>query len=326
MSSYKRTAIIILILSLMLTGCSPGYTRHRYDFFDTFDTLTTVTGYTQTKTEFDRFADIIHDEMKRLHRLFDIYNDYESINNLKYINDNAGVAPIKVDEDIIALLELAKTAYDTSGGAVNVALGSVLRIWSSYREKGLRNPQNARLPDIDELRAAAVHTKIDEIIIDNTASTVFLRDPYMSLDVGALAKGYALRSAMEIAIAAGFDSGIISSGGDIITVGTPMDGRTHWSVGIRGSDGDIYDIIQITGGMSVASSGNYERFFKVNDLAYGHIIDPQTLMPAQHFGAVSVLHPDSAIAEMLSTALFILPKDQGQALVELWNAEAIWIN
>ena len=116
----------------------------------------------------------------------DIYNDYDGINNLKTINDNAGVAPVKVDEKIILLLKDCTDYYDLTDGKVNVAMGSVLQLWHEARNDGINDPAHAYLPDADALTEAAKHTDPNQIIIDEAASTVYITDSKVRLDVGAI--------------------------------------------------------------------------------------------------------------------------------------------
>ena len=332
----RRSFLIVMIgalLSLSLAGCNSGYARYQRDSINTFDTHIMALGYARSQAEFDQWAAIIHGELHRLHMLYDIYNDYEGVNNLKTINDNAGIAPVKVDQAVIDLLEFAESAYHDSGGAVNIALGSVLSIWHRHRQEGIASPETASLPSMELLTAAMAHTNIADIVIDRENSTVFLRDSEMSLDVGALAKGFALQSAMEMARANGFSSGLINGGGDISLIGAPKGGREHWMIGVRNPvfvSGDsqadsLYDTLMLSGEMAVATSGDYLRYYIVDGRQYSHIIDPDTLMPADRYLSVTVVHPNAGTAEMLSTAAFILPHAEGARLLEYYDAQAIWI-
>ena len=120
-----------------------------------------------------------------------IRDSYEGINNIKTINDNAGIKPVKVDKRIIDLIKFSKDMYEKTNGKTNIAFGAVLSIWHEYRTIGIEDPANAALPSEEELRIASEHTNIEDIVIDEEHSTVFLSDPLMRLDVGAVAKGYA---------------------------------------------------------------------------------------------------------------------------------------
>ena len=166
-------------------------TRYEAEFLMLFDTVTRIVGYANDKEEFTRYVNIIHSNLEEYHQLYDIYNDYEGVNNIKTINDNAGIKPVKVDKRLIDLIKFSINLYEKTNGQTNIAFGAVLKIWHKYRTEGIEDPENAALPSEEELRNASMHTNIQDIIIDDELSTVFLKDPMMSLDVGAIAKGYA---------------------------------------------------------------------------------------------------------------------------------------
>ena len=128
----------------------------------------------------------IYDNLEEYHQLYDIYNDYKEINNLKTINDNAGIKPVQVDQRIIDLLTFSKDVYNKTNGKVNIAFGAVLQLWHDYRTEGVDNPEEAQLPPMDELIAASEHTNIEDLIINQEAGTVYIKDPDMRLDVGLL--------------------------------------------------------------------------------------------------------------------------------------------
>lgn len=329
------TALILLML--LFVGCKTAqkneYTKYSNSSFDTFDTLTMVVGYTKSEEEFNSYVEKIHSHFLKLHKLYDIYNDYEGINNLKTINDNAGIKPIMVDKEIIDLILFSKDWYKRTDGATNIAMGSVLSIWHDYREDGKSDPQNAKLPPMAALQDAAKHIDIDKVIVDTSNSTIYLSDKRMSLDVGAVAKGYATELVAKEIMAEGFNSGIIDAGGNVRTLGKPLDGvRERWGIGIHNPDKFILsdedtdlDVIFVNN-TSVVSSGDYQRYYIVNDEVYHHLIDPKTLMPGKYYSAVTVAVKDSGIADFLSTSIFILPYEKSRALVDsLDGVEAVWV-
>jgi thiamine biosynthesis lipoprotein len=308
-------------------GKQEKYRRFSAEFFDTFDTRVSFTAFAKDEAEFERYVNIVHDEMSRLHRLFDIYHDYDGLVNLKTVNEAAGTVPVTVDSDIVRLLELAKAAYEDTGGAVDVALGPVLAIWHEHREKAAGG--NASVPSLAELQAAAVRVSAHDILLDRENSTVLLRYPGMSLDVGAIAKGYAVERAVERVRESGLRSGLLNAGGNVAVVGGPLDGRATWNVGVRApgegkNASAILDILYLADGSAV-TSGTDQRYFMAEGRRWHHIVDPKTLFPAEGVSAVTVLHADSAVADVLSTAAFILPREEARALIAKHGAEAIWI-
>jgi thiamine biosynthesis lipoprotein len=326
-------AVILTFAALGKEGLTEGVPaeqarKFQTEFFGTFDTVISFTAFAKDESEFGKFLEAVRDEMTHLHRMFDIYNDYEGLSNIKTVNEAAGGAPVKVGAEILDLLETAKEAYSDTGGAVNAALGPALSVWHGYRERALANSADAVVPSYAELSSASAHMSPDDIEIDRKGSTVSLRYPDMRLDVGAIAKGFAVQRAVDRVKKAGLKSGIVNAGGNVAVIGLPFDGREAWSIGVQAPDGAagsrIIDVLSLTSGAAV-TSGNYQRYFVAGDTRYHHIIDPNTLYPAKGVKAVTVLHSDSTTADVLSTAAFVLPYAEARALITEHCAEAIWL-
>lgn len=329
----KISIVIILIMIVgVLSGCNSGpeYERYSGNFFGTFDTVTQVIGYTESEEEFSEYISIIQERMRELHEQFDIYNTYDGINNLKTINDNAGIEPVEVSDEIIDLLLLSKEWYDITDGKMNIAMGPVLRIWSDYREEAEFDPENGTIPPMEELEAANNYTDIDKVIVDEEKKTVYLEDKEMSLDVGAVAKGHAVELVVKEIQEEGFTSGLLSGGGNIRAFGKPMDNlRERWGIGIQNPDESVFSSSEESSletvfirDESVVSSGDYQRNYKVEGKLIHHLIDPDTLMPGDYFRAVTVVTEDSGVADILSTAIFLMPIDEGKELLDSLDMEA----
>lgn len=319
----------LCLIAALLSGCGQDSpTRYTAQFLDLFDTVTSLVGYAQSEEEFTEISQAFYDELESYHRLYDIYNSYDGINNIKTINDQAGIAPVTVDEKIIDLLEMAVTLYDSTNGRVNIAMGSVLEVWHDYREFGAAHPERAALPSQDELRQAAAHMDIRQIQIDRQNSTVYLADPNLRLDVGAVAKGYAVEMCARKLEAEGVDYLLISVGGNIRAIGKRADGSA-WRVGVQNplrEHSEEYLCELAIQDMAVVTSGSYQRYYTVDGTTYHHIIDPDTLMPMDRYLSVTALCPDSGLADALSTALFNMEPDEGRTLVDsLPGTEAMWV-
>lgn len=307
-------------------------TKFSAHYFDYFDTATTIIGYTDTKEEFDLICEDVKLLLNEYHKLFTIYNRYENLNNLVTINDvtNGEHQVVEVDEKIIDMLVFAKDMYKKTNGKVNIAMGSVLSIWHIYRNEGLDNPSAAQLPPADKLKEANNHTNINDLIIDEENNTVYLADPLMKLDVGAIAKGYAVEKIGDYLEDQGIDGFLLNVGGNIRTIGNVGEEGKPWKAGIENPDTEneekpYVEYVKVAG-ESIVTSGSYQRFYVVNGENYHHIIDPETLMPGTNFKSVSVITDDSGLGDAFSTALFLMSYEEGKDLVEKTeNIEAMWV-
>lgn len=322
---------ILIILLLSFSSCSPQYQRFQTEFTGPFDTATVIIGYAQSEADFARHANAIFDRISELHILFDIFNEYQGINNIYTINANAGISPVEVDREIIDMLLYAREGYELSGGLVDITLGPVLRIWHRYRMEFVIYGEQHAMPSYEELREAAEFVGMQDLIIDAEMNTVFLQREGMSLDVGSIAKGYAVGLVADMAREAGLTSAILNVGGHVVTIGSPQGGnRDTWNIGVQNPElgaeaGSVIDTVRFND-MVLSISGGYQRFFVVDNVAYNHIIDPRTLMPASRYKQVAVIHEDSTLADILSLALFIMPFEEGYELAREYGAKALWID
>ena len=329
-----KTSVLLLALTLVLCAglpsCAPATEKFSAYSLDYFDTATTITGYETSKERFDQISGEVLALLEEYHRLFTIYNRYEGMENLCTVNElkDGAHRVVKVDRKIIDLLLYAKEMYTLTDGKVNIAMGSVLSIWHDYRTAGLDDPFNAELPPKELLDEAAKHTDINNLIIDEKNSTVFISDPKMTLDVGAVAKGYAVEMAAQYLREKGYLTYIVNVGGNVRAVESKPKGE-KWTAGIENpgieSDQPYLRYLQISD-LSVVTSGSYQRYYTVNGTNYHHIIDPVTLYPAQEYLSVSVVCRHSGMGDALSTALFCMTYEEGSALVEsLEDVDALWV-
>lgn len=340
----KKQHLIISVVSLLVIAAvvtvgvfmleekspdEPQKVRYKSYAWDYFDTVTTISGYEYSGDDFDKVTKEIFSTLGEYHQFFDIYNKYEGVENLYTVNKlyNGEHKVVAVDRKIIDMLLYAKEMYVKTDGKMNIAMGSVLSIWHDYREEADNNYGFGELPPMDELIEASKHTNIDDLIIDEENCTVFIADPHMKLDVGAIAKGYAVEMVAQMLEERGIEGYVINVGGNIRTVGAKANGE-KWVTGVENPGLDIYDdYIAYVGlaGEAIVTSGSYQRYYIVDGKAYHHIIDPATLMPATYFQAISIICPHSGTGDGLSTALFCMPIEEGMAIIEsLDGVEAMW--
>ncbi len=322
----KKIITLLLVCVLLLSSCTaiekPTQKEYSATFLNVFDTVTKIVGTAESREAFEEKIKPIKDELERYHKLFDIYNEYDGIANLKTVNDKASVAPVYVDTAIIDLLQDCKEYYDTTNGVFNYAMGSVLQLWHQAREDGINDPENAYLPNADALKKASQHIDPNDIVLDLEKSTVFFKDPEIKIDVGAVAKGWSVQRACKNAP----EGLLLSVGGNVLATGQRTDGKASWSIGIQSPDNNGYlHTISIKKG-SVVTSGSYIRTYAVDGKQYHHIIDPDTLYPGELWVSVTIVCDDSGLADVLSTSLFLLSREKGQELLDKYNAKALWID
>lgn len=327
----KKLLSVLLVLSLALctVACTKTSQKQKFtaSFLDLFDTASTIIAYDDSQESFDENYQKFHDELENYDHLYSIYNLYDGMNNLYVVNRDAAKAPVKVDKKIIDLLKFGKEMYNYTDGNVNICFGAVLKYWHIEREYAKENP-DARLPDMKSLTEANKHTNIDDLIIDEKNSTVFFSDPKLSLDVGAIAKGYAVEQISQWAKKNLWQDAAISIGGNVSTFGYKnSDGNTLWTIGIDNPEPNAEDYLELVSltDECIVTSGDYQRYYVVDGKKYCHIINKDTLMPSEYMSSVSVICKDSAMGDALSTALFNMSIEDGQKLVNsLDNVEAVW--
>ncbi len=320
--------VLISLASFSSCQAQPKQKFKAY-YFDYFDTATTIVGWEKSREDFDAVCEDIKAQLDFYHKQYTIYNSYDGINNICALNKTEkGVhKELKVDESIIDLLLFCKELYNETNGKLNVAMGSVLSIWHDYRNEGMNNPVNAKLPPIEALKEASLYTDIEKVIINEQEQTVFIAEPNTTLDVGAVAKGYAVERVAQHLIAKGVTGYVLNVGGNVRAIGS-SNGEL-WQVGIENPDtGSDEAFIEQLGleDKSLVTSGNYQRFYVVDGKNYHHIIDPDTLMPCNKFMSVSVVTTDSGYADALSTTLFLMDYEEGLKLIEATeDTEAMWV-
>ena len=318
-----------IVLLTVLTGCNKkSLEQYRMISFDSgFDTFFTLIGYASSEEEFIKYFQLMEKEAYHYHQLFDKYHEYEGINNIYTINQMAGIAPVVVDKEIINLLLLSKQWSEETNDIFDITLGAVLTIWHDYRDEGIQLNEMGlygEIPPYEDLETAHAYVGWEYVEIDEINQTVYLTDAHVSLDVGSVAKGYAVEQIAIKLEEAGLKHASISGGGNVRTINSKPD-HSSWNIAVRTPNSMINEslaILAIQSSYSVVTSGDYERYYIAEgDILLHHIIDPRTLMPTKNARSVTVVYPDSGVADILSTVFAVLTYDEGVAFLNQYNAE-----
>lgn len=305
--------------------------KHTEKIYEYFDTITTFMAYTENEEEFKHYTDVLNEELKIYHELFNSYDRFEGVNNFLTINENAGKEPVEVDPSIIELIKYSKEMYELTDGKINIAMGSLLRLWHDAREISVNNPDEAKIPEESLLKKASEHKNIDAIEIDEENNTVYISDPDVQIDIGAIGKGYATKIIAQRLEEEGLKHGILSVGGDDVIFGeNPASENSYYKIAIQNPNledkEEPYSSVVSLKNTSVVTSGDYQRYFMVDGKRYHHIIDPETMYPSTKWRSVSVIMDDIAEADTISTYLFIIDQEKGMEFAKKVGAEVLWID
>lgn len=323
----SMAALAVALIASMIVFREKKETVNEITLYGYFDTYVTIYDYTGgSKADFDASVALIDEALGKYNALFDIYDDVEGVVGIYEINERAGQGAVSVPAELIDFLEFCKEVNTLTGGEVNVAMGAVLSLWHDAREAANKNPESAALPDPEALARAAEHCDISSLVIDREALTAELTDPEASLDVGAVAKGYAEERIAELLAARGSDGYLLDFGGNLRAIGEKPNGD-GWTTGVENPSGTpAYSAIFKIKDTAVSTSGVYARYFVVDGVRYHHIIDKDLLFPPTEFSSVTVVVKDAALADALSTALFCKSLLEGKALIsQIEGAGAIWV-
>lgn len=246
------------------------------------------------------------DEVRRIEYLLTTFSD---LSQTSLINEHAGLSPVKVEEEVINLLERSIRISEITDGAFDITYGSIdKRLWNFDQNM-------TSLPD--EATALKSVGLIDyrNVVLNRDKSTVFLKSKGMRIGFGGIGKGYAADRAKLVLQKLGIKSGIVNAAGDLITWGTQASGHP-WTVGIADPEqtNRPFSALKISD-MAIATSGSYEKFVTINGKRYSHTIDPKTGLPVSGVKSVSIICPSAELADALATPVVVMGVKIGLELI-----------
>ncbi|WP_231427931.1 FAD:protein FMN transferase [Pedobacter sp. Leaf250] len=232
-----------------------------------------------------------------------LISDWKPQTQISEVNRNAGIKPVKVDQEVFELTKRALHLSKITHGAFDISFAAMDRIWKF-------DGSMTEMPDEVAVKKSMEKVGYKNIILDSLNSTIFLRLKGMKIGFGALGEGYAADRCRNIMLAKGIKAGIVNGSGDMSSWGKPPKGK-NWIIGITNPfhKDSLFAVVPLKNG-AVVTSGTYEKFVTFNGKRYSHIINPVTGYPATGLTSVTVFGPDAELANGFSTSMMVLGKDK----------------
>lgn len=307
--------IFLLTLLILAFSCN----RHPRLFSKTeflMDTICEVKVVTSNRKFANRVMEKVFSEVANIDKKLGFDKESEIVK----INTNGWSSPVKVSDDTYYLIEKSIEIYKLTDGAFDITTGVLTSLWGfdnfSKKEKFV-------VPSHDEIIRVLQFVDASLIVLDKNTKTVFLKKKGVRLNVGGIAKGYAIKRAKEILESYNIEKFLINFGGDVYVKNGK--GKTlPWRVAVQHPrDKNKFLTVLELYTTSCATSGDYERYFMTDNKRYHHIFDPKTGYPKEGVVSVTVLCEDPVLADALSTAIFVLGKEKGLKLAQKLNIECI---
>ncbi len=258
--------------------------------------------------------------LAEIRRIEQMMSTWIPTSELSKMNAAAGKHPVQVGSENMEVLKASLRMAILTEGGFNITVGPAVAAWNVSQE--------GRIPSKEELDVVRPFISLDNVVLDETASTVFLKRAGMQIDVGGIGKGYTADLVVEVMQKAGATAGVVALSGDIKTFGRMPD-QERFVFGIqhpRKEQGVILGLIELEN-EAVSTAGDYQRFIMKDGIRYHHILDPSTLHPARGCQSVTIIAKTGVMADGLDTGIFVMGPEKGMALIEsLPDTEGVIVN
>jgi thiamine biosynthesis lipoprotein len=309
-----KVTISGVLLAFYFLGCHPTNIQHieRNGFL--MDTVIRISLYdSRPEKALNKVADEVFATMLSIEKKVSVYIQGSDVQRL---NEEAGGDFIPVSKESQALLQAAQKISEKTGGAFDITIGPLKALWGFDSE-------NPRVPDTEEIETYLRHGNYNQVEQNDGMARISAKG--LGIDLGGIAKGYIIDAAVQGLQDAGIQGGLVECGGDLRVFGHHPN-KQYWRIGIqnpRDERGSLVGLISLND-FSVATSGDYERFFIKDGIRYHHILDPESGFPARGAISVTVAAPDAMTADALATAVFVMGVDRGLSMINsIPNVEAL---
>ena len=323
MQETKTKTFVYIVLSLIALGGLFWLSLKKHTatidggFRITMGTVARIMVVAQNQQQADKAVAAAFNKIYDIERLM---SDYDPNSQLSQVNARAFEQPVPVDAELFEVLTTAKLYSCMSDGAFDITIAPVVRLWRKAKKDGTA-------PTPEAIAKAKESVGYENLILDTEKKTVRFTKEGVLLDLGGIAKGYAIDKAIEILQDAGMKGAMVDIGGDMRCFGTPINGKKSWLIGLQDPKNKDNILMKLKmDDMAVATSGDYQRFVMIDDQKHSHIINPATADSADDLSSVTIIAPAAMAADALATAVSVLGNKRGLELIEkIESTEAILI-
>jgi len=246
------------------------------------------------------------EEIRRIEELLSTFKESSQTNA---INENAGIQPVKVDQEVFDLIFRSLKISSLTQGAFDISYGSVDKKFWNF------DTSMTSLPDKETAKASVKRINYRNVILDDKENSVFLKEKGMRIGFGGIGKGYAADRAKKILQQMGVTNGVVNAAGDLITWGNQVNGKP-WTIGIADPRVQHHPFSYLNiSDMAVATSGNYEKYAEIDGKKYSHTIDPKTGFPVSGIKSVTIICPSAELADAMATPVMVMGIRAGLDLI-----------
>lgn len=303
-----KDKVFLLVALALVTGCGSKEIYKRTELAMGTIVEISVADEDKTSEEIEEAVNKAFEAIKQVEKLMSSYREDSDVSRLNRLSEGKTIA---VSDETLEVIKKSIEFSELSEGSFDITISPILQLW------GFGKGSKKRIPTRDEIDERLPLVNFHNIIIDEAKKTVGFAHPGMKIDLGGIAKGYAVDKAVETLRREGIKGAMVNAGGDIYCLGTKAKGEP-WTIGVKQprKPSQVLTTLKVKD-RAVATSGDYESFFIIGNKRYSHLIDPRNGHPAPNgVMSVTVLGPTCLEADALATACFVLGPEEGMKLIE----------
>ncbi|OFW55400.1 MAG: hypothetical protein A2V52_07985 [Actinobacteria bacterium RBG_19FT_COMBO_54_7] len=303
------TAVIIAGAFLMTRWINPGYSHDPFSHeeWGVLDDHVVITAYGKKQSQVEA---AVGEAFNSIHHIDDVANRYRQDSEISALNATAALSPVAVSDDLWEMISAGMEAYRESNGLFDITVAPLADLWDVIG----RSERHDAPPSDAEIKQAMAKVGGDKLVLGETEHTVFFSQPGMAIELGGLAKGYALDLAADALRSGGVGTAVIDMISTSMVIGAkPGEAGPDWQIGIANPrGGDYLGTLSVAGDSYVSTSGDNERFFEYEGVRYHHILDPRTGHPALGIMANTIMGAENGTwSDIMSTTAFIMGYPDG---------------